>query len=293
MKNIIYSTVLAFLVLFTSMTPSSAATETKTISTWLWNPYEIVDNSIEVLLFLEQNGVTDLYLQVDRDIAIRHYQTFIAQASQRKINVHALDGAPSWATKQGKRQYDPVISWLRNYQAQSTSEQRFKGIHLDVEPYLVQEWNSNRQKTIEYYQQALISFQTLAKELKLVYSNDIPFWFDEISFNNKPYGKGNLSEWLINQSDFITIMAYRNMADGPNGIIELVKNEINYALKQHKKVVIGVETMKSLEGSHISFADKGQSYMEKELLKVEVAYQSTVSFSGFAYHHYASWKQLK
>lgn len=259
-------------------------------STWLWNTYEIVTNEDEVLLFLQQQHVTDLYLQINRDIEISVYQRFIEKASAIGVKVHALDGDPNWATRHGYKLYEPLLHWLRHYDNISIEGQRFSGIHLDVEPYLLTDWNRNQKATIEFYQRFVLDFQKLAKDLELEFALDIPFWFDEIHYNNKKYGRGLLSEWLIDQTDLVTIMAYRNFALGKNGIIDLVKTEIDYASESGKKIVIAVETEPSHEGSHISFSDI--TTLEQEVEKVMDHYKQSSSFRGVAIHHYNSWKQL-
>lgn len=279
-----------FFVFAANVTVASAKKTQPVVSTWLWDTNEIVVNEGEVLNFLQHQNVTDLYLQINRQIEMRHYQRFIEKASNIDIRVHALDGAPTWATRNGSKQYQPLIEWLRKYQASSTIGQSFVGLHLDVEPYILPEWNKNQQSTIQLYQQFVIDFQSLAKELNLEYGLDIPFWFDEITYRSKKFGQGLLSEWLINQSDVVTIMAYRNFANGGNGIIELAKNEIAFATTKGKKVIVAVETEISNEGSHISFVNL--QTLKEEVERVTDHFSQSNSFNGMAIHHYASWKRL-
>ncbi|RXJ00373.1 amidase [Anaerobacillus alkaliphilus] len=259
------------------------------VATWLWDTNEIVTNEQEVLRFLQEKNVTDLYLQINRQIHVNTYRSFIEKATKLNIKVHALDGAPTWATRNGSKQYKPLIDWIRNYQSQATADQKFSGIHLDVEPYLLADWQKNQKNTVEFYQQFVIDFRSLANDLKIEYALDIPFWFDEINYRNK-FGTGLLSEWLINQTDTVTIMAYRNFAEGPNGIIDLVKTEVAYAETKGKKVIIAVETEPSSEGTHISFSSL--SVLDQELQKVINHYEKNTSYAGTAIHHYASWKTL-
>ncbi len=283
-------TVMLLLMFFFSM--NVQAESQHGVSTWLWNTYEIVNNESEVLAFLQQQQVTDLYLQVDQQIEKSIYQQFIERATELNIKVHALDGAPNWATRNGIKKYKAFKDWLQSYQTSSSPEQRFAGIHLDVEPYLLPEWQKNQQSTIEYYQNFVRDFQLFAQEYDLQFGLDIPFWFDEISYRNKKYGRGTLSEWVINESDYLTIMAYRNFAEGTNGIIQLVKNELDYAEANGKKVIVAVETETSNEGNQISFANYGGHYLEEELLKVVDYYSQMSNFAGVAVHHYDSWRTL-
>lgn len=73
-----------------------------------------------------------------------------------------------------------------------------------------------------------------AQSFNLPLQLDIPFWYDEISYDTK-YGNGILSEWLIDHSDGVTIMAYR---DNSQEIIKIAKNEIEYAKQMNKKKLL-------------------------------------------------------
>ncbi|WP_078551458.1 hypothetical protein [Bacillus alkalicellulosilyticus] len=284
----IYFIVMA-MVIVSFAKPGEAKTMEK--ATWLWDTYEIVHHQADVVAFLIEQGATTVYLQINRDIPMNHYRAFIQRANSVNIKVHALDGAPSWASKNGKRQYQPLLDWLRTYQQQAHQNEKFTGIHIDVEPYLLADWTRSQQRTIEFFQEVVIDFRVLSSQLSIEFGVDLPFWFDEVSFSNKTYGKGILSNWVIDQSDVVTLMAYRNFAEGPNGIIELVRNEMTYASIKGKSIVVGVETMASNEGSHISFFEQKHK-LNTELAKVTQAYANSASFKGVAVHHYSSWKQL-
>ena len=108
----------------------AAVTSTQTYSTWLWNTYEITYNSDNLLNFLVANNVTDVQLQVNYDIDYAYYQDFISRAAANNIAVHALEGSPDWVMPDGSISQNAFFAWLADYQANSTPEARFKGIHL-------------------------------------------------------------------------------------------------------------------------------------------------------------------
>jgi hypothetical protein len=257
-------------------------------ATWLWNPWEIVSDETGTLSFLEQKQVNKVYVQIDRDIPMNVYRSFITKASVKGIYVYALDGAPGWVAPKGYRNQDVLMNWLKTYQAGSIASQKFAGIHLDVEPYLYSGWNSNRATTVKSYQALLTMANTSAAALKLPLEADLPFWFDEVTYNNT-YGKGNLAEWVITKTNSVTIMAYRDTADA---IIEIVKNEVAFAGKHNKAVVIGVETGATDEGDMISFYEEGEAYMNNQLASVATHYSSVPGYKGMAIHHVGSWKTM-
>ncbi|RBW68705.1 hypothetical protein DS031_15230 [Bacillus taeanensis] len=87
------------------------------------------------------------------------------------------------------------------------------------------------------------------------------------------------------------MMAYRNKLDGNNGILALTKNEIDYAEKQKKEIVIALET-KPLEESHLSFAGNLKG-LDQAINEINNIYSSYKSFRGIAVHDYNYWKALE
>ena len=265
---------------------SSDAPDTR--ATWLWNPWMFVEDEAAVLAFLETKDVNKVYVQIDRDIPKTTYRSFVTQAHARGIAVFALDGAPSWVAPKGFTNQNQLMNWLGNYQNGSLAQARFDGIHLDVEPYLYSGWNSNRAATVKSYQSLLQRAATSSAQLNLPLEADMPFWFDEIPYKNT-FGKGLLAEWVIANTDGVTLMAYRDSAPM---IIEIVKNEIAMAERYGKKIVVGVETGTTDEGSIITFAEEGEAYMNQQLDKVESHYSSSPAYEGAAIHHVGSWMTM-
>ncbi|MFP3471655.1 hypothetical protein R0J90_16555, partial [Micrococcus sp. SIMBA_144] len=83
-------------------------------------------------------------------------------------------------------------------------------------------------KTVLNYQKMVNIAVDRSNSLQLPLGMDIPFWFDEKTYNNE-FGNGNLAQWVIGQTEEVGIMAYRDLAIGENGIIELVRNEMAFA----------------------------------------------------------------
>ncbi|PKG23770.1 amidase [Niallia nealsonii] len=268
----------------------SKAAEMTTDATWIWNPWSLRTEETKILNFLVKNNVDQVYLQVDSDLSNSVYQQFIAKATAKNIEIYALDGAPDWATQKGKTKQTAFFQWVKAYQSKSSANQQFQGIHLDVEPYILSNWDADRSSTVLYYQEIIRNSANQSAKLNLPFTIDMPFWFDSINFQNK-FGKSNLAKWAINLTDGVTVMAYRNMAAGENGINTLVKTEWQYAQNANKPITIAVETGQSDEGIHISFYQKSSAYMKAELAKVNKAYpENNVKF---AVHYIDSWMKMK
>jgi hypothetical protein len=258
------------------------------MKSWLWDTSLITAKADvdEMKLFLEDKKIDTLFLQIEPSISYDHYQLFITELAEIGIAVHALDGSPYW----DQTDHDRFVRWLAAYQETTEPIAQFQGIHLDIEPYLHSDWVENQEEAILAYQKSIKRMVMGAHELQLPFGVDIPFWFDTIHFNNQ-FGTGILSKWIIKEIDEVTIMAYRNQAHGPNGIIEIIQEEMAWADELGKRIVIALETVE-LPEEHTSFFDLGAKVLDKELREVHKEYGNRSSYGGFAIHHLVSWMRL-
>ncbi|NGZ77573.1 hypothetical protein [Saccharibacillus alkalitolerans] len=266
-------------------TSGAHAREQDGVSTWVWNPWLLRSSSDDLLRFAASNHVTTLYLQIDGDMAKSDYASFIGRASAQGIQVYALDGAPRWALDRSPS--DAFIAWLSAYQSGAAANEKFAGIHVDVEPYLLPEWTSAREALLTSWKENVDSLIAGARTLGLTIEADIPFWFDE---HVMPGETGTLSSWLIGRFDGITIMAYRDSAEQ---IAEVAKNELAEGEKLGKPIRIAVETNPSTETPQVTFYEEGASYLNSQLALVKQAVGGSSAFAGFAVHDYVGWKKLQ
>ena len=265
--------------------------ETTKISTWLWNTAEIAKDSDKIINFLVEKKVKTVYLQIDYTLENQYYNTFISKARESGISVQALDGSSNWVSSDGDKHRVKFFNWLTKYQNNSLLAERFQGVHLDVEPYINSEYNKNINEVLERYQEFLLKSKSSSRELNLDFSIDIPFWFHEILYKNK-YGEGNVAEWIFKNIKAVTIMAYRDNANGNNGIIKIAQTQMNLCKKYKVKATIAVETGKSDEGDFVTFYEEGQKHMYNELNIVCDKYAKNNAFDGVAIHYLNSWMNM-
>lgn len=267
------------------------------MSTWLWVTEHIVNKPDEVIKNLKEKNVKTVYLQINFDVEYEHYQYFIKKARKEGISVHALGGSPDWVDKDAVTRWalqEDFYNWIRAYQKDVARNERFTGLHLDIEPHASQLWGTEPNTLVENYQTATEYALEESKNLNLPLALDIPLWFDEQEFETV-YGTGNVYDWLldIGVKEF-GIMAFRDTADGQNGIVELTKTELEKAKERNVKITISVETQpfdSANEG--LSFSDEGSEFMYDELLKIQNHYSKNSSLKGFNIHYYDSWMILK
>jgi hypothetical protein len=261
-----------------------------TVATWIWETRRALDEKEEVLAFAKTNGINLLYLYIDQSVAPEQYRSFIKSARQAGMKVEALGGDPYWALKANRESIRSFIQWVKTYNETAKEEERFHGIHVDIEPHLLPKWKEEQAAIIKQWVENIDYFvKETKKDPNLVTGADLPFWIDELTI---PGEAKRVSDWMMERLDSITIMAYRDFARGPNGILDIVETLFERAEDRQKaSVLVAVNIRKTQEAEHVSFHGKGLAKMEQELAVVQAELDSYSAFAGYAVHDYASWRR--
>ncbi len=270
-------------------------------ATWVWNARLLLQPKDQegLLDFCRSHRIRTLYLYA-YDVSSpmdKVYRDFNRRAHRVGLTVHALGGDPRW----GQPRYHSVsLSWveaIRKFNAQAAKEERFDGVHTDVEVYLLSKsWKEQPAALLGGYLElhAKIARMLQGDREPMLLAADIPFWFDDDpAWRILWHGQIKPPSYhMIDTADTVTVMAYRNAADGDNGTIRLVSLEMDYADRIGKKVVIGQETQENLFPPYITFGGSSCETMEGELKKAFAVLGRRPSFGGFAIHHYESYRKL-
>ena len=275
--------------------PSSAPAIT--LGTWWWS---FASDSPELrakrLRWLASNHVTEIYLCCptlvwgNAEAATEILRAFIAEAGRRGIRVALLDGDVSWI-QSGNTGFDRTLQAFVRYQAGVEPEERFYGLHLDIEPHQEDGYGSHEADALKRYW-ALVS-ETIAPQVRATgykLEFDTPFWWDEktVVVGKK---RKTLAELVSTVADTVTLMSYRDTAQA---IYHCGAAEVPMSLASGNKLVFGVETY-SLEGDFVSFMEESQQVMFEELEKLRGILREnhpTGTF-GIAIHDVGHWESLK
>lgn len=263
--------------------PASSVSQT---ATWLWDTVQIKTAPESVLTFAKENNLNVIYLQINRDVPISAYHSFIHNASLAGIKVEILDGRPSWGLTASRQGLVDFINWIEKYQNEASETEKFSGIHLDIEPHVLPEWKENRDEVVKQWQSNVNYLTSEADRLNMKIGADLPFWLDNYTI---PDTDMKISSWMIRQYDSVDIMAYRDKA---SAIYDAASSELAEASALGKKVSIAVETNKSNEGDFITFFEEGPEYMAEQLELVEQKASNHSSYTGISIHEYGSWLKL-
>ena len=237
---------------------------------WWW------DNRLDetYLKFACEQGVNEIYYYASS--FSDKISDFIRSASGKGITVYWLTGKYEWI-----EDYASLKEKLNAFlEFQTSSEYKFEGVHFDIEPHQHPEFDARRAELITEF--VGLTFAVKRDHPDIYFAYDIPCWLDdEITLNGvtRP-----AYEFIIDNADRVTLMSYRDSADG---VLKFAEDEINYALSAGKVLNLGVETGK--EEDIVTFYEEGAEYMNGQ---IDLLRETAPAGFGIAVHHIRSWREL-
>ncbi|MBI3005918.1 MAG: hypothetical protein HYY49_10970 [Ignavibacteriales bacterium] len=230
---------------------------------WVWNTDDLVRDKAkrnQLVGLLSQEKVSHVFLAVpyrpqaqrERGIEIeaKIMRPLVFELKAKGITVHALFGDKDFILPEQRRFVNTTLENVLRYNSTSKKQERFDGIHFDVEPYLLAGFNGPRGTWIlQNFLRLLSEAATTAKRGKLLMGADIPFWLDtpeEFSREQRTIEFAGISkpvhEHIIDLMDIVVLMSYRTFAAGADGIVLHSSDELEYASKKGTRVFVGLET---------------------------------------------------
>jgi|CXWL01.1.fsa_nt_gi hypothetical protein len=291
---------------FAGATVAAAAETPRAVWVWEEDTFNMIDQKTpwdETFDFLARWNLTTVYLYADsykgRNIVRddpEKYRRFIAAAHKRGFKIYALLGSIYLKTQEyilpeRRVNAEAMFNNVLRYNAGSASAERFDGVNIDIEPYLLDDWSDK--KTVRAIQYLELSAEFMRLKSKagdtLTVGPAMPFWFDGIDDIAWRGQHKRLSDHVQDIYDYVAIMDYRNFAQGSDGIISHATDELDYADGTGKKVMIGVETLQT-ENSKVTFYGMGYAAMNEQLRIAEAKFSSHPSFAGVSIHHFDSYR---
>ncbi|QOS79249.1 hypothetical protein JNUCC31_32145 [Paenibacillus sp. JNUCC31] len=272
--------------------PENPANQPEIRGTYIWQASEVTDDGGDhILEFAKEQKINWLYVRLDLDQPYSSYRSFVKRAQAQGIEVHAMGGHPIWGKKENRPRIQRLIDYVKNYNAESEPNEQFKGIHLDIEPYTLPEWENNRDMLLTEWAANIAYFQEeTKKDSHLETSADLAVWLDTFPLPGRDM---SVSEYMISTLDHVSLMAFRNIAEGSNGIASVVSQEMAIADRLGKRLLISVEMKENFEGNHISFYDKGAAEMERQLALLPDLLSEYNAYKGNIVHAYDYWIEAK
>ena len=298
---------LAAALLLAVLAAAPAAATERAIWTWEQASYDMVQDPVAgsaAIAFLQSKRIRTVYLYADafngQNLLLSQptrYRSFIARLHRRGLRAYALLGSAYLHTEEyvlPERRAVALAMFRRvlDYNAAVARDERFDGVNLDIEPHILDEWP---EKKLRLLQQSLDLGQALmdlkrASGQSLAVGPAMPFWLDGIQLEWHGVTKP-ASEHLLDVYDYAALMDYRDHAQGRDGIISNAVDEMAYADRHNKRLVIGIDVTPD-EIQKVSFDHLSERDLERELSLTAQAFRGRRAFAGFAIHHlrgYQAW----
>lgn len=260
-----------------------------TFGTWVWNKNEIMRPD-PVLEFLKKNRVNEIYLVYAPDIGFESYRDFISKSGKAGVRVSLIGADAYWVLEKGHTGRDEYFAFYENYQNQADENERFYGMHLDIEPHQLDEWTGDNENTVKNFCDFILLARKIADRTGTLLELDIPCWFDK--FQARDGGETTtLCDFCIRHADNTLFMSYR---DNARDAVEFAHYGLDIGRRLGKKINLAFETGKIYEDVNITFHHLGTVPLNEELYKLRKIIEAEYMAAnvGYAVHHYNSWVLL-
>ena len=257
---------------------------------WVWWGDAIAGNADkenQLFAFAAAKGITTLYFDSQGLITSNPdaLKSFISAARAHSLNVAMLFGEADWVPASG---HAAAVSYMQKAVALANAmpaSSRPFGVHFDVEP------GDISGQAMDYLD---LLDELRAAKGPLDFTVDTKMAFDYSMVTRNGSSK-ELTKWVIDATDGVALMDYRNAAALPGDtIIDHALMTLSYAASAGKHATIGLEVSCDVDYvDKISFCNEGNAALESEISKAKSQYIGNVSFAGIAIEHYNSYVTLK
>lgn len=235
---------------------------------------EYYDNFLkeETFKIMKDLNITTVYHSFN-DLYINEEENIADNLLNEGYEVYHLIGASDWYNK-----FDEIKIQIDNvYNYNIRKNKKIKGLVLDVEFYVLNEYQTNPNNVIESLINTYNQVLTYAhnKNLKVIFC--LPSWLD----TEYP----SQLEELIKISDGVSIMNYNQSV-----VFEGITKEVELA-KKYNKSISNITEFDNLDEKYVTYYDEGLDKALEDWKKLEQQYN--YSKLNFAFHHLNSLLELK
>lgn len=236
---------------------------------------------------------------------------FVARASNLGFAVHAVAGGPNWTDTAHRYLGPKLVELVADYNVAAAPNERLQGVQLDIEPYVdpsffddvetsLQDYLSTLQSIVDRYER--VRTQAGNSGLRLGFA--IPFWFDGVpeapavefgpEHKTAPAAFHLIDMLRALPEAYVLVMAYRNFTSGPDGSIEHVRSEFDYARQAGAAcgIVVGQE-FGQVYPEKLSFWWAGRAAFRQAAEEIAAAYGQRPQFRGLSVNDMSSYQAAR
>jgi hypothetical protein len=247
--------------------PAAAAGRLPRRPLWLWDsPKVLLDAAAraELFAFCGCQGIDGLWMQValereraaDGTPVLQHaaaWRALLRDAHAAGLTIEALEGAPLYALPAHHAEALAVVDAVVAFSKAAADRDGFDGLHFDIEPHGLYRWRfpESRERMATGLVQVSLESMRRLQAAGLRFGVALPFWLqtpDEQT--QEPIGvvtwekaRRSAAHHLIDRLDYVAIMSYRDRTTGPNGVVAIARELVDYAGSPGKaRAYLGLET---------------------------------------------------
>ncbi|MCD4650620.1 MAG: hypothetical protein K8S56_02370, partial [Candidatus Cloacimonetes bacterium] len=247
---------------------------------WVWQAGDIIHSntaSRNLLQFCKDRSITEIYLSfsesmIRRAIADKNIKGLIRSLHERNVKVEAVISETSWILPNRRSRLLSLIDELLEYQRKVTDNAHLDGIHLDLEPHALSQWEKDKDVYLAHLRDTLAEVYAKTEGL-LKLTADIPIFFDQVSME--------LLTEIINNADAFVVMAYSKKPLKTK--LEEVYNELHLTTEAGKEISIG------FRASNFKNLDE----LNDSIQMLDNKFSVFQSYRGTAIHDYRDYNKLR
>lgn len=279
-KLIFLCTMIVLLVLILIQIGSGVKEEE--IGLFSWSFSKAFKQKEKLFDMMQEIGVDSLYQEFTQDLSQEVITEFLKLAHEYSIDVYYLAGTPEWGMEESSESMMTYIQHIVAFNESLPEDIRLKGIVLDVEPYLTEEWDEDQESVINQY------VEVMGRAYKKIVKNGleavicIPYFYDSLGYKNQ------LETLIKDGCDTVAVMNYYKEKEQ-----EHISEEVKLA-RQYAKKIIQIYELKA-PGTH-GLTEK-TTYYNEGLTSILESWECLKSFFNyrlfsFALHDYDALKEV-
>ena len=245
-------------------------------SVFSWHKQEVLNGKDDFFNTLQSFNVQNVYQYFSSDLTDDQIDSFINECSQQDISVYYLCGTPEYALSENYTQLSQEIERAK-YISELTNENNIKGIVLDIEPYLLDEFEDDAKSIMSEFYDNLKQAYTLAKSYDLKMIVCIPYYYDTQNLTSF------LENLLKDGCDGIAIMNYYQSHEAQH-----IQTEIELCQKYQKECINIFELSAPEDGitEENTYYDEGISLAMEHFQMIQENYDEYKLSLCFHDYHY-------
>jgi len=287
----------------------------KELGIWIWNfPSQMLSTAADAQMKqLQAHGFNTVYITIDDYIDIAsmtdgaaktaakkmyfdNLSKFVTKANSLGMAVDAEGGWKDWAYATNRWKGFALIDAVKEYNTLYPN-QKLRGFQYDVEPYLLDEYETNKAKVLTEYVAFIDQSASRLAGTNIKFSMAIPHFYDAaqawtpaVTYNGKTLHTFNhlLSILEKTPGSTILLMSYRDTFEGANGTRNIVEAELKDAIGYSTRIIVSQETG-NVDPDFVTFYGSTKAEVFDNLSQINTAFKSYESHGGNAVHYLDSF----